>query len=191
MIGQLRQHQSDAAHAADDVAVRHRRRHARLDRRQPRTSCPTAICSNPAAQDLRSTRRRSLRRDVEHELRPERPDQQLRPGHPRRLGCPSVGLESRRLDSAAARTAVCRWSVTYIAPLVRRLFRRRQPVARAVRPDAVQHRGAAGSAIAGRRRLRRVGSLRRRPGKVRTGRQPRRRLEHVTAAGLSTSTVST
>ena len=44
-------------------------------------------------------------------------------------------------------------------PLVPRLHRRRQPVAGAVRPDPVQHRGAAGFPAAGRRRLHRPGAL--------------------------------
>ena len=49
----------------------------------------------------------------------------------------------------------------------------------AVRSDAVQHRGAARSAPARRRRLRRLGPLRRRAREGRAGRQPRRRLGDV------------
>ena len=69
---------------------------------------PDCDLLNPAAQDLDGQRRRSVRRDVEYELRQERPDQQLRSGHPQRMGCPSFGLEPGRVGSAADRTAVVR-----------------------------------------------------------------------------------
>ena len=58
---------------------------------------PDCDLLNPAAQDLPGGRRRSVRRAVEHELRPERADQQFRAGGSQRLGRASVGLESQRL----------------------------------------------------------------------------------------------
>ena len=71
-----------------------------------RNFVPDCDLLNPAAQDLRASGGDSVRRRVEHELRPERPDQQLRSRDSQRLGRPSVGLEPRRLDSAADRSAV-------------------------------------------------------------------------------------
>ena len=155
-----------------------------------RNFVPDCDLLNPAAQDLAASGGDLCGVHVEHELRQERPDQQLRSEHPRRLGRPSVGLESRRLDSAADRTAVV-GGRDLQPPLVSRLLRRRQPGAAAVRSDAVQHRGAARSPAAGRRRLRRVRtsttSSPRRPDRSTTSSPIRAGTER----GPSTSTAST
>ena len=62
---------------------------------------PDCDLLNPLANDRRSQRRRLLRADLESELRPEDPDQQLRSGAPHRMGRPCLGLEPRRLRAAA------------------------------------------------------------------------------------------
>ena len=102
---QLRQHQSLAADAADDTGVRHVGRDAGLDRREPELRGRLRSVE-PRGAGSAGQRRRSLRRDVEHAVWHERPDEQLRSGSPQRMGRPSFGLESRRVDSAADWTAV-------------------------------------------------------------------------------------
>ena len=118
-----------------------------------RNFVPDCDLSNPAAQDLRAQRRRSLRRHVEYAVRHGRADQQFRSGDPQRLGYPSVGLALHRVDSAENRTAVVGGRDVYPAPAAR-ILRGRQPGASTDRSDAVQHRGSPGSPVAGGRRLR-------------------------------------
>ena len=100
-------------------------------------------------------RRRCLRRDVEHELRPGRPDEQLRLRRSstagacvRRTGISSVAVQHQVLPRASV-------DVAYIRRWYRGFFAADNLRSRAFRPDAVQHRRAAGSAPARRRRLRR------------------------------------
>ena len=138
--------------------------------------------AEPCRAGSSAARRRSVRRAVEHELRQERPDQQLRPGHPRRLGRPSVGLEPQRL-ARSSRFCPRSRSTWRTPPLVPRILCGRQPLAAAVRSDAVQPRGAPRSPVAWRRGLRGLGPLRCRPREVRTGRQPRRRLDRLWRVG--------
>ena len=64
------------------------------------------------------------------------------------MGRSSVGLEPRRVDSAADRAALFGGRDLH-PPFVQRLYRRRQPGAAAVRSDSVQHRGSARFATAG------------------------------------------
>ena len=99
------QHQSHAAHAADDVGVRHRRGDTRLDRRQSEFRARLRSDERRGAGSSRRGRR-SVRRRLEHELRQERADEQFRSGIARRLGRPAVRLASRRLARAADRLAI-------------------------------------------------------------------------------------
>ena len=120
---------------------------------------PDCDLLNPNAQDLRASGGDLCGVRVEHELRTERADQQLRSRRPQRLGRPAVGLDARRLDSASDSSP--RIGDARLQPsLVPWLHRCRQPGVAAVRPDAVQRGGAGGSSLAGRRGLRGVGSVR-------------------------------
>ncbi len=159
--GQLRQHESHAADASDDFRVWYAGRDAGVDRRE-RQFRARLRSPEPRRPGSSGQRRRSLRRRFEHELRQERPDQQLRPRDPQRLGCPSVGLEPRRFDSTAD-SPECFGGGGVHPPVVSRVFRRRQPGAAALRSDAVQRRRPSGSSTAWRRGLRRVGPVRCRP----------------------------
>ena len=145
-VRHVRQHQSLAAHAADDVGVRHRRGDTRLDRRQ--SEFRTRLRSDER-RGTRSSRRgrRSVRHRLEHELRQERAHEQFRSGIARRLGRPAVRLASWRLDRAADRLAIVGRRHLH-PPLVRRVFARGQPRAAGVRSDAIQHRGASRPSIA-------------------------------------------
>ena len=145
-VRHVRQHQSLAAHAADDAGVRHRRGDTRLDRRQSEFR---ARLRSDERRGTRSPRRgrRSVRHRLEHELRQERAHEQFRSGIARRLGRPAVRLASWRLDRAADRLAIVGRRHLH-PPLVRRVFARRQPRAAAVRSDAIQHRGASRPSIA-------------------------------------------
>ena len=121
--------------------ARHGRCDASLDRceRQLRARLRPA---EPERAGPPGERRRPVRRGVEHELRTERADQQLRSRRPQRLGRPAVGLDARRVDSASDSPA--RIGDAHVQPsLVPWLHRCRQPGAAAVRSDAVQRGGAA------------------------------------------------
>ena len=185
----LRQQQSGAADAADDVGVRHGGRDARVDRREPELR-PRLRSFEPERAGSPRERRRSLRRRFQHALRAERTDEQLRRRHPERLGRAAVGLGREPFVAAADSIAHVGASDVRSARLSR-LLGGGQPGARAVRSHALQHHGARRSAAARRRRLRRVRPLRRRARESRSGRQPRRRFDASTARGRSTSTAST
>ena len=111
-----------------------------------------------------------MRRAVEHELRPERADQQLRRRRARGLGRASVGLESRRLASSSRSARDRRSTSRTPGAGIDGFFVADNLCAAAVGLDAVQHRGSRRSSVARRRRLRRLGPLRRRarrsPGQV-------------------------
>ena len=188
-VRHVRQHKSLAAHAADDVGVRHRRGDTRLDRRQ--SEFRTRLRSDERRGTRSSGRgRRSVRHRLEHELRQERAHQQFRSGIARRLGRPAVRLASWRLDRAADRLAIVGRRHLH-PPLVRRVFARGQPRAAGVRSDAIQHRGASRPSIAWWRRLRCLGPVRCRAGEGGRGRQPRRRFNRLRKLVSGTSTAST
>ena len=114
-----------------------------------RNFVPDCDLLNPAAQDLRAERRRSLRRDVEHELRQERPHQQLRRRTSSRDGASVRRIGIWRCRSSSRWERGRRWTSTYTQALVSRVLRGRQPRAPAVRSDAVQHRGPGGPRLPG------------------------------------------
>jgi hypothetical protein len=102
---QLRQHQSDAAYAADDDGVRDSGGDKSLDRRKPQLGARLRS-AEPGRTGSPCDWRRSLWCALEYRLREARFDKQLRSGDSRGVGCPAFRLESRRLDSAADWTAV-------------------------------------------------------------------------------------
>ena len=146
-----------------DQQVRHRRRACRAPtatRRTRSTGWPTSSrrswidqnanfvpdcdLTNPLAQDLRSARRRPLRRRLGHELRQARHQPQLRPRGAERLGDAAVPvgvLGERAAADHARRLGRCR----LLPPLVRQLRRHRQPQPDGRRLQQVQRHRAARS----------------------------------------------
>jgi hypothetical protein len=86
--------------AADDIDVRHGGV-TRAWTDANRNFVPDCDLSNPLAQDLRASGGDLCGVAIEHELREERPDEQLRSEVAERVGHPAVGLEPERLVPAA------------------------------------------------------------------------------------------
>ena len=123
---------------------------------------PDCDLLNPGAQDLRASGGDLCGVVSNTKLRAECADQQLRSGDSQRLGRPAIGLDARRLG-AAADSSPGIGDALLQPSLVPWLYRCRQPGVAAVRSDTLQRRGPSRSPPAGRRRLRGVGPVRRRP----------------------------
>ena len=140
---------------------------------------PDCDLQNGLAQDS-DERRRFLRRDQQSELREERQHVVVRPEHPPGLVQPAVRLDHQRDASSTSCCRACRSrSATRGAGCSNFTVTDNRADGRG-RLHAVQHHGAARSAAAGRRRLRRVRSVQRRAGQVRPDRQLPRRTRRPT-----------
>ena len=154
---------------------------------------PDCDLLNPNAQDLRATRRRFLRRDLEPELRTERLDQQLRSrrcstggASARRTGTSALSVQQQLLPRASV-------EVAYSRRWYRRLHRERQPGA--CRPPTTRRTASTApldSRLPGGGGYTVSGLYDVNPADVRTDQQPRRPTrEQVRQRSISTSTAST